>query len=133
VSSGERGWVGFGMAALYLALESHSFWKWMMNGTLDMEFSQLHLQIDILWLGESDRSAALSLILTWRARRYAKVALSMQPMVENSPLAPFTCLVNVVEFPRDLETSTHYSLLSKIPNHSKCCIPNCGFTQVANA
>jgi len=47
----------------------------MTNGTLDMEFSQLHLQIDILWLGESDRSAALSLILAWRARLYAKVAL----------------------------------------------------------
>jgi hypothetical protein len=79
---------GLGMDALYLALEWHSFWNWMTNGTLDMEFSQLHLQIDILWLRESDRSAALSLILTWRARRYAKVALSMQPMVENSPARP---------------------------------------------
>jgi hypothetical protein len=94
VLSGKRGWVeewtvsGLGMDALYLALEWHSFWKWMTNGTLDMEFSQLHLQIVILWLGESDRSAALSLTLTWRARRQAKVALSMQPVVENYAARP---------------------------------------------
>ena len=60
----------------------------MTNGTLDMEFSQLHLQIDVLWLGGSGRSAALSLILTWRARRYAKVSLSMQSVVENSTAGP---------------------------------------------
>jgi hypothetical protein len=39
------------------------------------EFSQLRLQLVILWLGENDRSATLSLILTWRVRRYAKISL----------------------------------------------------------
>jgi hypothetical protein len=123
---------------LWVGLEwLHYAWRW--NGwclEIDDEwhtgqkFSQLHLQIVILWLGENDRSATLSLILTWRARRYAKWLSRCSQWWRIILLAPFTCLVDVVEFPRDLKAGAHYSLLSNI--QSKCCLPNCGLTQVAN-